>query len=122
MLPKLETIRSRTFELLNPATFGDQTSRLWDQFFSLLILLNVIAVTLESVDTLHEKYEQIFESPHLVFLTFFSVSFESCRVRIPQREQPLGLKLGCRFPPLCFLPLFLLLFSTIGFKDLLKSQ
>ena len=73
MIPKLETIRSRTFELLNPATFGDQTSRLWDQFFSLLILLNVIAVTLESVDTLHEKYEQIFHYFELFSIIIFTV-------------------------------------------------
>ena len=75
MIPKLETIRSRTFELLNPATFGDQTSRLWDQFFSLLILLNVIAVTLESVETLHEKYDQIFHYFELFSILIFTVEY-----------------------------------------------
>ena len=75
MLPKLENIRYRTFELLNPATFGDQTSRLWDQFFSLLILLNVIAVTLESVEKLHEKYEQIFHSFELFSILIFTVEY-----------------------------------------------
>jgi voltage-gated potassium channel len=75
VLPKLETIRSRTFELLNPATFGDQTSRLWDQFFSLLILLNVIAVTLESVEKLHEKYERIFHSFELFSILIFTVEY-----------------------------------------------
>ena len=75
MLPKLETIRYRTFELLNPATFGDQTSRLWDQFFSLLILLNVIAVTLESVEKIHEKYEHIFHSFELFSILIFTVEY-----------------------------------------------
>ena len=75
MTPKLETIRSRTFELLNPATFGDQTSRLWDQFFSLLILLNVIAVTLESVEALHEKYDQIFHYFELFSILIFTVEY-----------------------------------------------
>jgi voltage-gated potassium channel len=75
VLPKLETIRSRTFELLNPATFGDQTSRLWDQFFSFLILLNVIAVTLESVDTLHKKYDQTFYYFELFSILIFTVEY-----------------------------------------------
>ena len=75
MLPKLETIRSRTFELLNPATFGDQTSRLWDQFFSFLILLNVIAVTLESVDTIHKKYDQIFYYFELFSILIFTLEY-----------------------------------------------
>ena len=75
MLPKLETIRSRTFELLNPATFGDQTSRLWDQFFSLLILLNVIAVTLESVEKLHKKYDQIFYYFELFSILIFTLEY-----------------------------------------------
>ena len=75
MIPKLDTVRSRTFELLNPATFGDQTSRLWDQFFSLLILLNVVAVTLESVEALHEKYDQIFHYFELFSILIFTVEY-----------------------------------------------
>ena len=75
MIPKLDTVRSRMFELLNPATFGDQTSRLWDQFFSLLILFNVVAVTLESVDALHEKYDQIFHYFELFSILIFTVEY-----------------------------------------------
>ena len=75
MIPKLDTVRSRMFELLNPATFGDQTSRLWDQFFSVLILLNVVAVTLESVEALHEKYDQIFHYFELFSILIFTVEY-----------------------------------------------
>ena len=75
MIPKLDTVRSRTFELLNPATFGDQTSRLWDQFFSLLILLNVVAVTLESVEALHKKYDQTFHYFELFSILIFTVEY-----------------------------------------------
>jgi len=75
VIPKLDTVRSRMFELLNPATFGDQTSRLWDQFFSLLILFNVVAVTLESVDALHEKYDQIFHYFELFSILIFTVEY-----------------------------------------------
>jgi len=75
VIPKLDTVRSRTFELLNPATFGDQTSRLWDQFFSLLILFNVVAVTLESVEALHEKFDQIFHYFELFSILIFTVEY-----------------------------------------------
>ena len=75
MIPKLDIVRSRIFELLNPATFGDQTSRLWDQFFSVLILLNVVAVTLESVEALHEKYDQIFHYFELFSILIFTVEY-----------------------------------------------
>jgi len=75
VIPKLDTVRSRTYELLNPATFGDQTSRLWDQFFSVLILLNVVAVTLESVEALHEKYDQIFHYFELFSILIFTVEY-----------------------------------------------
>jgi len=75
VIPKLDTVRSRTFELLNPATFGDQTSRLWDQFFSLLILFNVVAVTLESVEALHEKYDRIFHYFELFSILIFTVEY-----------------------------------------------
>ena len=75
MIPKLDTVRSRTYELLNPATFGDQTSRLWDQFFSVLILLNVVAVTLESVEALYEKYDQIFHYFELFSILIFTVEY-----------------------------------------------
>ena len=75
MITKLETIRFRTFELLNPAAFGDQASRRWDQFFSLLIFLNVIAVTLESVDTLHEEYDKIFHYFELFSILIFTAEY-----------------------------------------------
>ena len=72
---KRNRIQARTHELLNPAAFGDVTSKRWDQFFSCLILLNVIAVTLESVDSLHATYERAFQYFEIFSIIVFSIEY-----------------------------------------------
>jgi voltage-gated potassium channel len=72
---KLNRIQARTHELLNPAAFGDITSKRWDQFFSGLIFLNVIAVTLESVDSLHAAYQGAFKYFEIFSIIVFSIEY-----------------------------------------------
>jgi voltage-gated potassium channel len=60
---------------LNPAVFGDLTSKRWDQFFSLLIILNVIAVTLESVDNIHNEYKFLFRNFEVFSICIFSLEY-----------------------------------------------
>ena len=72
---KLNRIQARTHELLNPAAFGDITSKRWDQFFSGLIFLNVIAVTLESVDSLHAAYQRTFQYFEIFSIIVFSIEY-----------------------------------------------
>ena len=72
---KINRIQVRTHELLNPAAFGDITSKRWDQFFSGLIFLNVIAVTLESVDSLHAAYQRAFQYFEIFSIIIFSIEY-----------------------------------------------
>jgi len=72
---KRNRIQARIHELLNPAVFGDLTSKRWDQFFSGLILLNVIAVTLESVDSLHAAYQWVFQYFEIFSIIVFSIEY-----------------------------------------------
>ena len=72
---KINRIQVRTHELLNPAAFGDTTSKRWDQFFSGLIFLNVIAVTLESVDSLHAAYQRAFQYFEIFSIIIFSIEY-----------------------------------------------
>jgi voltage-gated potassium channel len=72
---KLNSIQARTHELLNPAAFGDLTSKRWDQFFSGLIFLNVIAVTLESVDSLHAAYQRAFQYFEIFSIIVFTIEY-----------------------------------------------
>jgi voltage-gated potassium channel len=60
---------------LNPAVFGDLNSKRWDQFFSLLIILNVVAVTLESVDNIHNEYKLIFRYFEVFSICIFSLEY-----------------------------------------------
>ena len=74
-MQKYDRLRIRTHQLLNPAVFGDLTSKRWDQFFSLLIILNVIAVTLESVDYIHNEYKLIFRNFEVFSICIFSLEY-----------------------------------------------
>ena len=53
-------IRKRTYQIIEAAEAGDRTSRRFDQFIVWLILFNVIAITLESVATLADRYGSLF--------------------------------------------------------------
>ena len=74
-MQKYDRLRIRTHQLLNPAVFGDLISKRWDQFFSLLIILNVIAVTLESVDNIHNEYKLIFRNFEVFSICIFSLEY-----------------------------------------------
>ena len=48
--------QQRTMEILNKGAEGDIVSRVCDTFLSVLILLNLVAVCLESVNSFHAQY------------------------------------------------------------------
>ena len=72
---ELKIIQKRTYQLLNPASFGDVASKRWDQFFSILIFLNILAVTLESVDSLSVKYLHSFKWFEVFSIVVFSIEY-----------------------------------------------
>ena len=61
--------------MLNPASFGDVASKRWDQFFSILIFLNIVAVTLESVESLSVKYLHPFKWFEVFSIAVFSIEY-----------------------------------------------
>lgn len=52
--------RKRTAEILEQGHYNDKTSRLVNLFLITIILLNVIAITLESVDSVYQRYHHEF--------------------------------------------------------------
>jgi len=52
--------RKRMLEILEQAQEGDRTSRLVDRFLSFLIVTNILAVSLESVESIGNAYRQAF--------------------------------------------------------------
>ena len=64
--------KARTLEILEKSNSGDKLSFYSDVFFSSLIILNLLAVSLESIESLELKYKSFF-----VFFEIFSVGIFS---------------------------------------------
>ena len=53
----MRALRYRVYQLLEKAEEGDQASRLVDVGLFILVSVNVLAVSLETVDSLHRAYD-----------------------------------------------------------------
>jgi voltage-gated potassium channel len=68
-------LRTRTATILDIATPGDLVSRRFDQALICLILINVVAVILESVPSLRQQWGQIFRGLEYFSVAVFSVEY-----------------------------------------------
>ena len=71
----MKDFQYRIYQLLEKAEEGDRASRLVDIGLSVLVFLNVIAVSLETVDSLHRAYAGLFWWIETVSVTLFSVEY-----------------------------------------------
>ncbi|MDX1655162.1 MAG: ion transporter [Candidatus Competibacteraceae bacterium] len=67
--------RRRTWEILEQAHLGDHTSRVVDIILEVLIIANVLAVVLESVEALEAQYRELFRWFNLVSVLIFTVEY-----------------------------------------------
>ena len=65
--------QQRVMAILNKSNGGDRTSRTCDMFLSILIVLNLVAVCLESV----ESFNSLYRTP-LVMFEAISVALLTC--------------------------------------------
>ena len=65
----MKKYQKRVMEILNKGSHGDGVSRACDIFLSILIILNLVAVCLESVEAINQKYHHI-----LLIFEWFSVT------------------------------------------------
>ena len=65
----MKNYQKRVMEVLNKGSHGDKLSRACDIFLSVLIILNLVAVCLESVEAINQKYHAF-----LLIFEWFSVS------------------------------------------------
>ena len=79
MLDKYYRFQKRLYEVLEPAVIGDRLSRNSDLFFTALVLINVISVTLESVPSLYDSYKNFFRSLEVVSVIIFTIEY-FCRL------------------------------------------
>jgi voltage-gated potassium channel len=67
--------RKRTAEILEQGHYNDKTSRLVNLFLITMILLNVIAITLESVDSIYQRYHHEFWYFEVLTGVIFSIEY-----------------------------------------------
>jgi len=68
-------LRKRTAELLEQGHYDDRPSRTLNLLLILLISLNVIAIILESVDSIHNRFEQAFWVFEVFSVGIFTVEY-----------------------------------------------
>jgi voltage-gated potassium channel len=68
-------LRRRTAEILEQEHFNDRTSRIINFFLISMILLNVVAITLESVDSIYRQYETTFWYFDMFSVAVFTVEY-----------------------------------------------
>ena len=67
--------QQRVFEIIEKGQPEDRASRYCDLFLFALIVLNLAAVCLETIDTLYAQYKLVFTAIELVSVTIFSIEY-----------------------------------------------
>ena len=75
MSSQYNIIQANVLRVLEPAALGDRTSRIWDLSLFSLVVLNLIAVALESVPTLQISYGTWLYNFELFSVVVFSVEY-----------------------------------------------
>ena len=71
--------RKRVYEILDVAKAGDNLSRGFDIFIITLIALNIIALNLESVESIKAFYPKLFKIFECISVIIFSIEY-ICRI------------------------------------------
>ena len=67
--------QKRIFEIIEKGQADDHASRYCDLFLFSLIMLNLFAVCLETIDDLHTQYRTVFTLIELVSVSIFSIEY-----------------------------------------------
>ncbi|MBI9010957.1 MAG: ion transporter [Clostridiales bacterium] len=72
---KYQQLKKRVFEVIEKAEYGDKASKYFDLGIILLIVLNTIAIVLESYNTIFIRYESQFKIFEFVSVVIFSMEY-----------------------------------------------
>jgi voltage-gated potassium channel len=67
--------RKRVAEILEQGRYNDRTSRIVNLLLITLILLNVVAIMFESVDSIHQKYRSVFNLFEFISVAIFTIEY-----------------------------------------------
>ena len=65
--------QKRVFEIIEKGQADDRASRYCDLFLFSLIVLNLLAVCLETIDSLYAQYRTVFTLIELISVSIFSI-------------------------------------------------
>lgn len=77
MSSNYENLQANVLRILEPAKLGDRTSKIWDLSLFSLVVLNLIAVALESVPTLQNNYGSWFYNFEIFSVIVFTFEYVS---------------------------------------------
>lgn len=115
-----QNLKNRIFGILEP---GDEDSKYFDPFIMGLIVLNVVAAVLETVDWIHDRYALIFSAFNVFSIAVFTVEYLlrlwSC-TEDPNFRDPVRGRLRFMVSPLAIIDLlaFLPFYLPLAFSDL----
>ena len=67
--------QKRVFEIIEKGQADDRASRHCDLFLFSLIVLNLLAVCLETIDSLYSQYRTVFTLIELISVSIFSIEY-----------------------------------------------
>ena len=120
-------IRDRIFQLLEKAQPGDTASLVVDRGLAFLIVANVIAVTLETVDEIYQAYAPAFTLFEIISVIIFSIEYllriwVSASNHTSRFDAPFRRRLSYMLSPsgmidlLAILPAFLPFFTSVDLR------
>jgi|TARA_B100001057_G_scaffold131983_2_gene131291 voltage-gated potassium channel len=77
MNSRYQDLQANVLRVLEPAKIGDRTSRIWDLSLFGLVVLNLIAVALESVPALQKNYGTWFYNFEIFSVVVFTIEYVS---------------------------------------------
>src|SRR5262249_21393105 len=80
-------LRRRLYEILEHGTIGDQTAVVVGRLIVVLIVVNLVAMTLDSVPALQAQYEPLFTAIELLSLVLFTIEY-GLRVWVAAEHAP----------------------------------
>lgn len=69
------TFRRRLYTILDPSEKGGPLERVFEVFLILIILLNILAIMLESIDEINNEYAPFFRDFHIFSMAFFTIEY-----------------------------------------------
>ena len=83
-------VQKRVNQILEPSEIGDKTSKRVDIFLATLVIVNIAAVALESVEAIDRQFGSIFAAIELVSVVIFSLEyilrFWSAKAKLPDED------------------------------------